>query len=241
MQENASRKDSFVWTKFGVEAGEPIERIIARKEEERLKNGGVFLWGVGNNIGPSISSLARTSSPEVLFSPIISSPRPCDEDPGEVFVWTQAESIEGVPFSIPRASIVTSRGGSKKRFHYALVCHSDHPLRLADTNDAVYAGSLRNLVSGRQVGSSQVTSVVEVGIREPVGRSYQVAMRLKLVAPYFVRLLEPVCVPQQIKVGLGNTFQRNRSLGLLSKLISSSQKQPRLHDDIFANPDPVYC
>ena len=44
----------FCWTRFGGEAGEPIEQILFRKEQERLANGGVFLWGIGNAVGPSI-------------------------------------------------------------------------------------------------------------------------------------------------------------------------------------------
>src|ERR1700728_56037 len=33
--------DRFCWTRFGTEAGESIEHILNRKEEERLANGGI--------------------------------------------------------------------------------------------------------------------------------------------------------------------------------------------------------
>ena len=63
--------EAFCWTKFGVEAGEPPLSIFQRKELERRRNGGIFLWGIGQSIGPSLPDLLRvTPSPEVLFSPI---------------------------------------------------------------------------------------------------------------------------------------------------------------------------
>jgi hypothetical protein len=223
MQENDALGRKFVWTKFGVEAGQPISDIIARKEIERRTNGGTFLWGIGNNIGQSIDALARSNSPEVLFSPIASSPRVCDETPEEVYVWTEAETIAGLPFSIPQGSVVTSRGNCNKRFHYALVCRSDHPLRLEGANEILYAGSLRNLLSGRQVGSSQVTSVVEASCSRRSGRAYQVAMRLRLTPPYFVRLLAPVLVPSKVRRELGDALMRDRAMMQLRGLISASR------------------
>lgn len=192
MQVYHSDPIGFVWTKFGVEAGELVSEIIDRKERERRENGGLFLWGVGNNVGYSINALVTQYSPEVLFSPIVSAPRTCDVSPSETFAWTQAESLEGVPFSIPDGSLVTSRGGANKKFHYALVCYSDRRLRLSSGHDEICAGSLRNLVSGRQVGSSQVTSVVARDTSQCLGRRYPVAMRFRLVAPYFIRLSRPV-------------------------------------------------
>jgi hypothetical protein len=182
----------FVWTKFGTESGEPIEQIFARKEKERCANGGTFLWGIGNNVGPSIRALASGRPPEVLFSPIASPARQCDQSPAVIARWTAAETLEGDFFEIPRGSIVTSRWGDNKRQHFALVCYSETPLGPITENHFIHAQSLRNLVSGRQVGSSQVTSVVERIGGKGIGRSYPVAMRIALAAPYFVRLLNPV-------------------------------------------------
>jgi hypothetical protein len=55
----------FCWTRFGTEAGEPIEQILERKEAERIATGGVFFWGIGNAVGRSISELVRrTDEPE---------------------------------------------------------------------------------------------------------------------------------------------------------------------------------
>jgi hypothetical protein len=182
----------FVWTKFGTESGEPIEHIFARKEKERFANGGIFLWGIGNNVGPSILALARGRSPEVVFSPIASPARQCDQSPKAVARWTVAETLDGDCFEIPLGSMVTSRWGDNKRQHFALVCYSETPLRPSSGDQRIHARLLRNLISGRQVGSSQVTSVVERVHGQGVGRSYPITMRIALAAPYFVRLREPV-------------------------------------------------
>jgi hypothetical protein len=201
----------FVWTKFGMESGEPIDQILARKEEERCFNGGIFLWGIGNNIGESIRVLVRDRPPEVLFSPIASPGRHCDQFPQTVAHWTRAETLDGHPFHIPNGTVVTSRWHSNKRQHFALVCYSETPLRLDVGNYQIYAQSLRNLVSGRQVGSSQVTSVVERVYGQETGRAYPVAMRIALAAPYFVRLLNPVAIAHNFSRPPETPFQPNRA------------------------------
>src|ERR1700761_2672202 len=86
----------FVWTKFGTEAGQSISDILLRKERERSANGGVFYWGIGNAVGPSILELLRKSDePEVLFSPIKSTPRRDDVTPQRVVAWTAAAGLNG--------------------------------------------------------------------------------------------------------------------------------------------------
>ncbi len=223
MQGCANRLRKFVWSKVGVEAGQSLTDIIARKESERLQNDGFFLWGIGNNVGLPIDALARSQHPEVFFSLIVSQPRACDEAPEEVFAWTEAETIGGLPYSIPRGSVVTSRAGANKRFHYALVCQSETPICLSASADEVYSGSLRNLLSGRPVGSSQVTSVVESDDSVILGRPYQVAMKFKLAPPYFVRLLNPIVVPHRVRVGLGSAVKRDMALSDLRGLMSASR------------------
>ena len=191
MQVDTLPPSTFVWTKVGVEAGENLEDILDRKERERIANKGTFLWGIGNNVGASLRVLASRCAPEILFSPIRSAPRGCDSDPETVFRWTRAETLDGLPFSLPLGTVVTSRGYPRKRFHYAIVCFSSEPLRF-ETVGRIYAGSLRNLVSGRRIGGSQVTCVVERDTTQDIGREYRVAMRLNTVFPHFVRLSAPV-------------------------------------------------
>src|SRR5258706_6602623 len=100
----------FCWTRFGTEAAEPIEAIISRKEQERISNDGLFLWGIGNAIGPSIAELLeRALNPEVLFSPIKSAPKCKDITPAAIAAWTSAVALDGSPFDLPKHSLVTSR------------------------------------------------------------------------------------------------------------------------------------
>src|SRR4051812_30446023 len=88
--------DCFCWTRFGTEAGQAIGHILQRKERERAANGGLFIWGIGNAVGPSIRELLRrTTRPEVLFSPIRCSPKAQDAEPPAVAAWTLGETLDG--------------------------------------------------------------------------------------------------------------------------------------------------
>ena len=185
----------FCWTRFGTEAGQSIGQILRRKEEERIANKGIFLWGIGNSVGPGISELVRRcDSPEVLFSPIKSSAKSVDASPESVVVWTRAQTVDGREFSIPAYSLVTSRQNvsSPKLTHYALVCSSDAPLTLSESSGRFPFTAVRNIVSGNPVGASQVTAVVSLSVN-PIweGSIYDVPFRANLVCPYFVRLREP--------------------------------------------------
>jgi hypothetical protein len=190
--------DQFCWTRFGTEASQTIEQILGRKEQERLVNSGMFFWGIGNAIGPSMKELVRLNAyPEVLFSPIKGKPRPTDADPPAVAAWSSACGIFGEPFELPYSSLITSRFDptSPKTAHYALVCHSDQPLTL-NGSDEIRAASLRNLLTGRSVGASQVTAVVDRKmVSESASSIYPVAFRTKLIPPYLIRLSDPFVLP----------------------------------------------
>lgn len=192
----------FCWTRFGTEAAQSIHQILARKEEERQANHGLFLWGIGNAVGPSILELVRRSrEPEVIFSPIKSAPREADVTPSSVVAWTAGSTLNGDPYELPKTALVTSRfvPSGSRRSHYALVCYSERPLNLSSSVHRIAFESLRNLVSGRKVGASQVTAVVERK-SESIGdsRSYDVSMRARLVAPFFVKLTEPIVVSNYV-------------------------------------------
>ena len=189
---------NFCWTRFGTEAGETIEEILARKEDERRRNGGIFLWGVGNALGPSMRELIlREARPEVLFSPILSKPRFADVSPARLAAWHGGRDLSGSPVELPSCSVVTSRfeAGSEKGSHYALVCRSETPLKLDPEGCAILPlRKLKNLLTGRKVGASQVSAVVTLS-RQPVSTSsaeYRVAMRAELVYPYFMTLVDPL-------------------------------------------------
>lgn len=188
---------TFCWTRFGPEAGEPLAGILERKERERSANGGIFYWGIGNALGPGIAELVGTSDqPEVLFSAIRSRPRTKDLSPAVTFRWTVAEDLDGRRFGLPPTVVVHSARDAidSGRPHYALVCSSDQPLQLRDLGRLHFA-ALRNLRSGAVLGASQVTAVVRrLEIPPTDGAEYVVALRARLVAPYFVKLRDGVPV-----------------------------------------------
>lgn len=187
----------FCWTKYGSEAGESVDSILRRKEEERLANGGVFLWGIGNSVGPGVRRLVELEeAPMVVFSPMKAAAKQADVRPPSVVTWSRAFDLNGDQWEIPRGSTVTSRGSSskqQKRVHYALVCHSDRPLQLIECDASVQFDALRNLESGNPLGFSQVTAVVErVACGDEGDLSYSVGFAATLVFPYFVCLSEPM-------------------------------------------------
>lgn len=183
----------FCWTKFGTEAGEPIETILKRKELERQANGGIFLWGIGNGLGPSLLELLKIEQkPQLLFSPMRAKAKAMDISPGPIWVWTHGEGIDGNPVELPRYSLVTSRyttRGGRKKSHFALCCQLDTPIALSDHGTLNY-GALRNLRSDGPVGYSQVTAVVSYDHDHQTGQTYQVAVAARLANPWFIRLTE---------------------------------------------------
>jgi hypothetical protein len=188
----------FCWTRFGTEAGQAIDQIFERKEQERTANGGVFFWGIGNAIGPSIRELiCRTAIPEVLFSPIRSVPRLADAKPSCVVAWTAAETLGGESFQLPEHSLVTSRydPNAPRESSYALVCFSPRPLSESRCDEQIAFTGLRNLRTGRPVGASQVTAIVKsMSIAVDETPKYEVLIRARLVEPYFLRLRNPVAL-----------------------------------------------
>lgn len=187
----------FCWTHFGVEAGETVADILKRKEMERVANGGVFLWGIGSSVKPSMKELVRLESdPEVLFSPIFSLPRQHDVAPPTVVAWTEGETLSGSNYRLPEHSLVTSRMGdpARKRCHYALVCFSAEPLELHPKGPGLVLDALRNLLTGERIGGSQVTAVVSHDAQVRTGRRYTVSLRVRLVEPFFLRLTKPLPV-----------------------------------------------
>jgi len=189
----------FCWTRFGTEAGQTIEQILIRKEQERQANKGTFFWGIGNSVGPGIDALVRRcSNPEVLFSPIKGTPRFVDVAPESVVAWTLAETLSGEEYPLPRHSLITSRqnNSSSKRTHYALVCSSDSPLSLPVPTSELSFRNLRNVLSGKPLGVSQITAIVTRDKSDQqAGVVYKVSLRANLAPPYFLRLRNPEAIP----------------------------------------------
>ncbi len=187
----------FCWTRFGTEAGQSVEQILARKEQERKANDGLFFWGIGNAIGPSmLELLRRTTSPEAVFSPIQSAPKREDAMPESVVAWSEAQTLSGEKYRLPKHSLITSRIDllRPKPKHYALVCRSERAIAIEHSCEYVRFSTLRNLVTNRPVGVSQVTAVVHMTASGSEGKSlsYNVAFRAFLAPPYFIELRTPV-------------------------------------------------
>lgn len=198
--------ESFCWSKFGTEAGEPTESILARKERERFNNGGLFLWGIGTSIWPSLRALLSvTRSPRVLFTPMLSPAAKIDVNPEFVATWTAAMGMDGSAFNIPKHSMVSSRySPGRQRRHFALVCTSDTELfdNSAD-GPPLYRSELRNFVNGTAVGASQVTAVVRrAESSKRLERPHRVAFTATLTYPYLVELLDPSHMPQQVALSV---------------------------------------
>lgn len=200
----SSLPETFCWTKFGTEAGELPLSIFQRKELERRRNGGVFLWGIGQSIGPSLPALLHvTSTPEVLFSPIRTSAATRDVSPVQVVLWCDAFGYDGRRFRLPEYSIVTSRmdPAHPRSGHYALVCEAGSPImELEDKNHYLAIKALRNLRSGTPLGASQVTAIVRrTCTTTPTRAEYPVVARARLVYPYLVRLTRAIPVPESCR------------------------------------------
>lgn len=188
---------AFCWTKYGTEAGEGADSILRRKDDEREKNGGLFLWGIGNAIGPSVRQLVdEVGSPQVVFTPMLSRATQKDVAPAGVARWHSGLGLDGKAFQIPTSAVVTSRLGNSRGWHYALVCRSLLPLAPLSARNIAPSSfastEVQNLRSGAGVGPSQVTSVVRrvPGRVGADGRRYRVSFVADLVHPYLVRLTE---------------------------------------------------
>ena len=189
---DTSLPTEFCWTKFGAEAGDAPAAIRHRKEEERKAGGGLFYWGIGNSVAPSLRALVqRDRHPAVVFTPMLSRPSPADVSPARVVSWRQGFGLDGRAHRLENGA-VTSKGGVRglPARHFALVCFSEQPVD-EDCDPLTFtSGSVENLQTGTAVGSSQVTSVVrrraEYASR---GRLYSVAFRARLVEPYFLTLV----------------------------------------------------
>jgi hypothetical protein len=226
----------FCWTRFGVEAGETAQSIFERKEVERVRNGGVFLWGIGHSIRPSLAGLlARTTRPEIIFSPMKSAPSLHDARPAEVTLWCEATDLSDKPFSMPEHSLVTSRRGSRNpsRHHYALVCESQTSITSSEIDqDQIAIGNLRNLISGTIVGSSQVTSVVrQVAETQLTGTEYPIAARARLVYPYHIRLGNGVAIPRDLRLDCIGGAMSERIMDSLLRLRKNESERSQIACD----------
>ena len=198
----------FCWSKVGDEAGEPIARIVARKEEARRLDGGEFLWGIGQSVGQGVRILVdRVERPEVLFTNMASQAKEQDRNPGATALWTHALGLDGRRYEMPVHSLVTSRydfdAPRPKRRHWALVCRTDDAIDLQRHMLSFRGVDVLNIERRTSVGGSQVTAAVEYAPSGLSGQTrYRVRFRVDLVAPYVLDLSQPVRVPVDLQARL---------------------------------------
>lgn len=185
---------TFVWTKMGVESGEDLNRIVARKEEERKSGNGIFWWGIGNSLGASVREQARAQGGQlpIVFSTMLSSPKNIDVSPGIVWRWTKWEDEDGFLRDIPPHVRVISRGDPSKGKHYALVCLSNEPLRLGNDRHKFDPTQYLTFSKGKIPGASQVTALLRDTPREHDVGQYAISLRATLVEPWNPKLASPV-------------------------------------------------
>ncbi|MFM0120290.1 hypothetical protein P0D73_15690 [Paraburkholderia sp. RL18-101-BIB-B] len=182
---------------MGTESGEELAAIVTRKEWERQLGQGTFFWGIGQSLGslPEVVAEKMGHLP-AIFSPMSSRPRAIDVTPGEIALWTASAAADGTITRLPVHALVTSRAtlpsGKRKLNHYALACKADAPLTVR-LGTRVYPESLTNYGTGRKLGGSQVTAIVD---RTETGNTsastgYPVAFVVELAAPYQLKLAEP--------------------------------------------------
>jgi hypothetical protein len=183
----------FVFTKPGVEAGESLAAIVARKEAERVAGKGTFWWGVGTSLGVSLQKAAQDAGGTL---PIIflthkrpTPPKPHDANPKRVVRWTKWQD-GGLSHTVPAFANVTSRWDQAKKAHYALVCHSERPIEF-DPNGPEFDTSLCRTASDKVPGSSQVTALVRgpLDVQTHRNGNYRIAFSAFLKHPWQARLV----------------------------------------------------
>lgn len=181
-----------------TESGEGLERIISRKNMERVAGDGLFFWGIGTSLGDKIEWVrSRQTTTPVIFSKMISPPKQADVAPTDVLIWKAYTDRAGNRFSIPEHVLVTSRAqtrvGAKNR-HYALMCGSSEPLVLADYGPLDHRAYRNAGPNGLPIGASQVTALIQQCQDEDADNAdYRINLKAQLVDLQFVRLSEP-CV-----------------------------------------------
>jgi hypothetical protein len=181
----------FVYTKPGAfETGEGLSDILIRKEAERIANGNIFWWGVGNSLGVRLRETAETAGGTLpLLFLVPKKPTPAkskDIRPIFEFHWTKWQSSDGRIIEIPPSIRVISRGDEDKKRHYALVCQSGEPL-IFNPNGPVFDPQLCNTAPGgkKSPGTSQVTALVWGDPTAPNSTgAYRLAFRATLVHPW---------------------------------------------------------
>ena len=130
-------------TKFGPEAGETTNEILARKELERRSgirsHKNEFWWGIGEKgAAQSINSaISQHGANIVLFSAIKDQKPPENGLASDALVWRKYRMLgSGVLHDIPKHALITSaavtKSGKMRTTHFALICSSSVPIKMGE-------------------------------------------------------------------------------------------------------------
>jgi hypothetical protein len=133
---------------------------------------------------------------------------------------------------LPEHSLVTSRFNllSPKKMHYALVCLSKVPIAPSQPVGKIVLEALMNIRTGRPIGASQVTAVVQSRSSDlSVGKeeAYDVTIRAELVHPYFIKLRHPVVLPTPASFQATNEEWTSHAFQLVRSRRQRSAPGPR--------------
>ena len=197
----------FLFTKMGADGGQQLEAILARREFERKTGQGVFWWAIGNSLGLAVSERAKEQGGvlPVIFSRMPSKSHRRDTHPSEIMLWPQWQDADGTIHEVPGHILLWSQGADlrRKQKHFALVCHSDDPVRLGDHGPFHPARCKTH--RGRQPGSSQVTALLHDDSSDShTASKSQFGFRASLIEPWFVTLVNPQPLPPSLRAELSN-------------------------------------
>lgn len=181
------------WTRMQAEAGQNLEAIVTRKDLEREAGGGLFCWGIGNAPPRSLYEMVRGGPDiDVVFSMMKSRPKSSDVAPSGLIVWRSYFDFDGEERALPPNVLVTSGPKAGARAHYALMCHAEQPLKLADLGAFDPTAYLNVSEAARPVGASQVTALLRRVAGEQEDAGYRINLRASLVKSSWVKLGKPL-------------------------------------------------
>lgn len=181
------------WTRMQAEAGQNLDAIVTRKDLEREAGDGLFCWGIGNAPPRSLNETVRRGIDiDVVFSMMKSRPKSSDVTPSGLVVWRSYFDFDGVERPLPPNVLITSGPKASRRAHYALMCHADQQLKLADLGAFDPTAYLNVSEAARPVGASQVTALLRRVAGERENASYRINLRASLTQSSWVKLGRPL-------------------------------------------------
>jgi hypothetical protein len=206
----------FVCSVVGGDASESLDHIVVRKEAERTVGSGEFWWGLGAPLGPEVEDKARQNGG--TLPALFSKSNDAKASSSEVVIWEEWRSVlnKSRRGRIPDHVVVTSgynpNPNKRQTSHYALVCHSNTKLTLANVGycDLTLCQTTKNRASikylvGARLLEKQAPLMSARGIASQSVRS--IAFEATLVGHCYVRLENP----RKLTQGESFSLQQYRS------------------------------